>query len=77
MGSGEGSSEDLNIDEVPFDQMRTWIRRVYEKNGINTISWHMHPATGNHCWDTTAAVERILPGGDLHSPTALIERLRF
>ncbi len=65
---GEGSSEDLNIDEVPFDQMRTWIRRVYEKNGINTISWHMrNPATGNHCWDTTAAVERILPGGDLHS----------
>lgn len=57
-----------NIDQVPFEQMKVWIRKVYEKNGINTVSWHMrNPVTGNHCWDTTPAVERILPGGDLHA----------
>ncbi|HOQ04770.1 MAG TPA: glycosyl hydrolase [Anaerohalosphaeraceae bacterium] len=56
-----------NIDHVPFDRMKNWIRQVYEKNGINTISWHMrNPATGGSSWDTTPAVSRLLPGGDLH-----------
>lgn len=58
---------DKNIDHVPFDRIKGWIRQVYEKNGINTFSWHMrNPATGGNSWDTTPAVARLIPGGDLH-----------
>src|SRR6187200_3279296 len=29
-----------NLDSVPFDKMKGFIREVYERGGVNTISWH-------------------------------------
>ncbi|TVR72731.1 MAG: beta-mannosidase [Marinilabiliales bacterium] len=58
---------DQNIDSVSFDLMRQWMIEVYERGGINTVSWHEdNPATGGSAWDTSEAVRHILPGGERH-----------
>lgn len=58
---------EMNLDSVRFDDMLRWIRQVYERGGINTISWHMdNPVSGGSAWDKTAAVAAILPGGEKH-----------
>jgi mannan endo-1,4-beta-mannosidase len=58
---------DRNIDSVSFKRMSDWMIRVFEKGGLNTISWHMdNPVTGGNSWDTTRAVYAILPGGEKH-----------
>lgn len=63
-----------NIDGVEFNQTQQWIKEVYERGGINTISWHMdNPVNGKNAWDTTRAVIHILPGGKDHAK--YIERL--
>ena len=42
----------VNIDSVPFDSMRNYIRTVYERGGVITISWHLNnPLTGKTAWD--------------------------
>lgn len=57
-----------NIDQVPFDTMRRFIRDGYRRGGIVTLSWHLHnPATGGSSWDTAASVRQVLPGGDKHA----------
>jgi hypothetical protein len=57
-----------NIDQVPFDAMRRFIRDGYRRGGVITLSWHLHnPANGGSSWDTTAAVRQVLPGGDKHA----------
>lgn len=56
-----------NIDGVPFLKMKEYIKWVYDKGGINTISWHLdNPVTYGNAWDTTRAVASILPGGESH-----------
>ncbi len=56
-----------NIDSVSFDLMRKWMVEVFERGGINTVSWHEdNPVTGGGAWDTSDAVRQILPGGDRH-----------
>lgn len=57
-----------NIDGVPFDKMREYIKKVYKMGGVNTISWHLHnPATGGSSWDTSGmAVRSVLPNGKNH-----------
>lgn len=56
-----------NLDGVPFDRMQDWIREVHRMGGVNTVSWHMvNPARDSNSWDTTRAVETILPGGTHH-----------
>jgi len=56
-----------NLDSVSFDDMHRWIRQVYERGGINTISWHVdNPTSRKGAWDKTAAVKDILPGGPGH-----------
>jgi mannan endo-1,4-beta-mannosidase len=57
-----------NLDSVPFDKMRAFIKQGYEKGGVNTISWHGdNPVNGESAWDTThGAVQSILPGGKQH-----------
>ncbi|MBE0652845.1 MAG: beta-mannosidase [Bacteroidales bacterium] len=56
-----------NIDGVSFDNMSKWMIAVFEKGGINTLSWHLdNPLTGGDSWDTTPAVHAILPGGERH-----------
>jgi mannan endo-1,4-beta-mannosidase len=57
-----------NIDGVPFDKIKQYIKEANERGGISTISWHFdNPATGKNAWDNTAnAVKTILPGGENH-----------
>ena len=57
-----------NLDGVYFDAMKQWIRQVYERGGINTISMHLdNPYTGGSAWDNSAAVKYILPGQSHHA----------
>jgi Glycosyl hydrolase family 26 len=55
----------VNLDSVPFDSMRHYIRSVYERGGVVTISWHLNnPLTGKTAWDPApGTVASILPGG--------------
>jgi hypothetical protein len=56
----------VNIDSVPFDSMRHYIRTVYERGGVITLSWHLNnPLTGKTAWDSApGTVASILPGGE-------------
>lgn len=62
----------VNLDSVPFDEMRKNIIRVYLDGGINTISWHaFNPVTGGNAWvenqdSPNGVVAKILPGGSHH-----------
>jgi mannan endo-1,4-beta-mannosidase len=55
----------VNLDTVPFDKMREYIRKVYERGGVITLSWHLNnPLTGKTAWDPApGTVASILPGG--------------
>ncbi len=57
-----------NLDSVPFDKMKGFIREAYERGGVNTISWHNdNPVNLESSWDTThGGVASILPGGTRH-----------
>lgn len=57
-----------NLDQVPFASIRQYIKTVYKRGGLNTISWHLNnPTNGKSAWDTTRTVKRILPGGPYHA----------
>jgi mannan endo-1,4-beta-mannosidase len=60
---------ELNIDSVPFERMKYWMIKAFEKGGVNTVSWHMdNLVTGGDSWDCTErVVEHILPGGSHHN----------
>ena len=55
----------LNIDGVPFDKMRQYIKDGYKRGAVITMSWHLNnPLTGKSAWDTThGGVAAALPGG--------------
>ena len=56
-----------NIDGDKFTDIRNRILEAYARGGVTTIGLHTtNPATGGTAWDVTAAVGRIIPGGDLH-----------
>jgi mannan endo-1,4-beta-mannosidase len=56
-----------NLDGVPFAAMKEWIKQIYERGGIITISMHLdNPASGGDAWDTSPAVKYILPGQSRH-----------
>lgn len=58
-----------SLDSVHFDKIKNWIEIVYERGGVNTISWHLrNPLTGGTSWDTSSkeVVHSILPGGEKH-----------
>lgn len=63
----------VNLDSVPFDEMRENIIRVYLEGGVNTISWHAYnPVSGGSSWvedknRPSPTVAKILPGGSDHS----------
>jgi len=54
-----------NLDTVPFDKTRLFIREAYDRGGVITLSWHLNnPLTGGTAWDNKpGAVASILPGG--------------
>lgn len=58
----------MNLDSVPFDKMRDFIRQGYEQGGAITISWHgISPLNGASSWDVTpGTVFAVLPGGPKH-----------
>lgn len=57
----------LNIDSVPFEDMKKWAIAAYQHGGINTYSWHMRNyAMGGSSWDRDSCVEACLPGGAVH-----------
>ena len=57
----------VNLDGVPFDSMKAYIRRGFEAGAVITISWHLNnPLTGKSAWDPSPAntIPSILPGGE-------------
>lgn len=56
----------VNIDRVPFDSMRNYIRTVYDRGGVITLSWHLNnPLTGKTAWDSEpGTISSILPAGE-------------
>ena len=57
-----------NIDGVPFKKMKNWIKEIYDRGGVSTISWHMdNPLTMKNSWDTApSSLRSILPNGEKH-----------
>ena len=56
----------VNLDSVPFDKMKKFIRQGYDRGGVITISWHLNnPLTGKSAWDPApGTVASILPRGE-------------
>jgi beta-mannanase len=61
-------NEQVNIDTVPFKNMKEYIQQGYKQGAVITISWHgTNPLSGKSAWDNTpGAVTSILPGGPKH-----------
>jgi len=57
------------IDIFSFQEMKKMMEDVYNKGGINTISWHAsNPKTGKDAWDNSKeSVKTILPNGEKHN----------
>ncbi|WP_369765452.1 glycoside hydrolase family 26 protein [Flavobacterium sp. WC2429] len=57
-----------NIDGVPFDKMRQYIKEANSRGGVVTLSWHFYnPLTGKNAWDTAPkSLASALPGGKEH-----------
>jgi len=57
--------KDENLDGVPFEKIKSYIREVYERGGVITISWHLNnPLTEKSAWDAApGTVTSALPGG--------------
>jgi hypothetical protein len=58
-----------SLDSVYFSKIQEGVRTVYQRGGINTISWHLrNPFTGGSAWDVSSkeAVSSILPNGEKH-----------
>jgi mannan endo-1,4-beta-mannosidase len=59
-----------NLDSIYFSDMKRLMREVYERGGINTISWHGdNILTGKTAWDCAqdSVVRSVLPGGNNHA----------
>ena len=57
----------VNLDSVPFDDMKIFAREIYARGGVITMSWHGdNPLTGGNAWDITSdkVVASVLPGGE-------------
>jgi len=66
--AGIEKKSDKNIDGVPFDKMRQYIKDGHSRGGIITLSWHLdNPLTGKNAWDTSPkSLASALPGGENH-----------
>lgn len=55
-------------DKEYINKVHSWIRTIYKRGGISTISWHVdNPVSKRNAWDTVRAVKDILPGGKEHA----------
>lgn len=70
LGGIEKDNQDQNLDGVPFEKMRGYIKAGYERGGVITVSWHASSPLGapKGAWDTThGTVASILPNGTHHA----------
>ena len=59
--------KEANIDGDRFEDIKARILESYARGGVTTIGWHTtNPVTEGTAWDTTPAVGKIIPGGELH-----------
>ncbi len=59
-----------NLDSIYFTDMKRLMHEVYDRGGINTISWHGdNIVTGKTAWDCAQnnVVSSVLPGGENHA----------
>jgi mannan endo-1,4-beta-mannosidase len=65
---GLEKKSDKNIDGIPFDKMRQYIKDGYNRGGVITLSWHFdNPLNGKNAWDTSPkSLVSALPGGESH-----------
>jgi len=59
----------VNLDSVPFEDMRTFVREIWARGGVITFSWHAdNPLTDSSAWDISSdmTVASVLPGGENH-----------
>ena len=59
----------VNLDSVPFADMKTFVDQIWARGGVITFSWHVdNPLTGGTSWDVTSdkVVASVLPGGEKH-----------
>jgi mannan endo-1,4-beta-mannosidase len=66
LGKLEAVDNSNNIDGVPFNKMKKFIKDGYNRGGVITISWHLQSPFGypKGAWDTThGTVASVLPGG--------------
>lgn len=57
----------VNLDSVPFDKMRMFIKDAYKHGIVITISWHLNnPLTGKTAWEPSPkeTFASVLPGGE-------------
>jgi mannan endo-1,4-beta-mannosidase len=69
LGGIERTNNEKNIDGIPFQKMKKFIKEGYQRGGVITISWHADSPLGAEkgSWDTThGTVASILPGGTNH-----------
>lgn len=59
---------EYNIDSVPFNEMKMFIKEGYKRGGVITISWHAtNLFNQKSAWDVAeGTVTAILPGGEKH-----------
>lgn len=59
----------VNLDSVPFDKMRQYIKTIYKRGGVVTLSWHLNnPLTGKTAWDPyPGTVAAILDSAKTHT----------
>lgn len=59
----------VNLDSVPFEDMKTFVHQVWSRGGVVTFSWHVdNLLTGGTAWDVSSdrVVASVLPGGEKH-----------
>ncbi len=64
-----GLGHEKNLDDVPFEKMKEYMIKVFEKGGMNTVSWHtFNPLTEKDSWADTEepnpTVSNIISDGD-------------
>ena len=56
-----------NNDSINYDQMKTWMRDVYSRGGINSLSWRpTYPENQKVPLTSRFEVANVLPGATLH-----------
>jgi hypothetical protein len=70
---------EVNLDSVPFADMKTFVDQIWKRGGVITFSWHVdNLLTGGNSWDVSSdrAVASVLPGGEKNQEfTAWLDNL--